>query len=87
MIRNLCHSVFIAAALLFAVPLRAQTAGKYLEQDSARFRVFYYAKDAGVVRELWQTLRMRIPAVEQQLGLALTDTVAFVIAPDPRDWA
>jgi hypothetical protein len=85
LIRNLCHSILILM-LLFAAPLCAQT-GKYLEQDSARFRVFYYAKDAGVVQELWRTLRARITIVEHDLGLALADTVTFVITPDQKEWA
>jgi len=58
----------------------------YVRQDSARFRVWYCPEDAQVVRGLWQTIRDRIPVVERQLGLALADTVAFVVTPTEKEW-
>ncbi|HEY3294498.1 MAG TPA: peptidase MA family metallohydrolase [bacterium] len=57
-----------------------------MEQDSARFRILYSTKDAGVVRDLWRVLRERVPVIEQNLGLALGDTVRFIIAPDQMEW-
>jgi hypothetical protein len=80
--------VLRVVGLLASVPvLSAQSReNDYVRQDSGRFRVWYCPEDARVVRALWKELRERIPLVEQQLGLALADTVAFVIAPSEKEW-
>ena len=57
-----------------------------MRQDSGRFRVWYCPEDAQVVRGLWRELRERIPLVEQQLQLALADTVTFVVTPSEKEW-
>lgn len=61
-------------------------AADYLRADSARFRIVYCPEDEGNVRVLWDVLRREIPLVEGRLGLAIADTVTFVITPDEREW-
>jgi hypothetical protein len=78
--------LFMLAVLLTRAGFAQSRAGDYIEQDSARFRVAYCPEDAGTVRELWQTLRLRVPYVEQRLGLALADTVMFVVTPSAKEW-
>lgn len=87
LIRNRLHSL-ILLLLLYVAPLLAQPGlEQYARQDSGRFRVLYAPQDAGVVHDLWRTIRDRVPQVEQRLRLALADTVTFVIAPTQQDWA
>lgn len=38
------------------------------------------------MRDLWQTLRSRVPFVERRLELALADTVTFVVTPSEKEW-
>lgn len=88
--RPCCSRVFrlTACILFFALPALARTTeGPYFHQDSARFRVYYRAEDAKVVRGLWRTLREQTPIVEQRLGLSLMDTVSFVVAPTEKEWS
>jgi hypothetical protein len=89
LIRNRSHKLAISllAILIWTCGLFAQTAPQqYQRQDSARFRVFYMPDDAKVVRGLWETLHDHVPDVENRLGLALADTVAFVVTPTPQEW-
>ena len=59
----------------------------YLRQDSARFVVLYTQQDAAAVSGFWSVIRDNLPVVERRLRLELADTVAFVIAPNAREWA
>jgi hypothetical protein len=59
---------------------------EYMRQDSARFAVFYTSQDAAALRMFWGTIRENVPLIERRLGLGLGDTVAFVIAPNAREW-
>jgi hypothetical protein len=87
LIRSRLHSLLFLL-LGCVLPVSAQTGlENYARQDSARFRVLYAPQDAGVVPEIWQTIRERVPQVEQRLRLSLADTVTFVIAPTPQEWA
>ena len=87
MTRNRCLRALCVIGLFASLPLWAQTRERdYVRQDSARFRVWYCPEDARVVRGLWKELRERIPLVEQQLQLALADTVAFVVTPSEKEW-
>lgn len=88
LIRSRWHKILLLL-LVFAVtcPLWAQSRERdYVRQDSARFRIWYCPEDAKVVRDLWSELRARIPLVENQLQLGLSDTVTFVVAPEEREW-
>jgi hypothetical protein len=89
LIRKLSHRYLLslllflaAAAALWAAPPPQQ----YQRQDSADFRVFYMPEDAKVVRGLWETLHQRVPEVENRLGLALADSVAFIVTPNQQEW-
>ncbi|MBU0507900.1 hypothetical protein KKH27_03555 [bacterium] len=89
MIRRLLYSSLVALVALFATAERGWCQGErseYRQQDSARFRVFYGADDEGVLPEFWTTIHVRVPQVERRLGLALADTVTFVITPTPEEW-
>ncbi len=57
-----------------------------MRQESGRFRVIYCPEDVGVIPDLWETIHTRLPQVERQLGLALADTVRFVITPSQAEW-
>jgi hypothetical protein len=73
--------------LAWVMPVLAQTrANDYVHEDSARFSVWFCPEDAKVVQGLWSELRERVPLVEQQLGLALADTVMFVVTPSEKEW-
>jgi hypothetical protein len=83
------HKILFFALVLFSLVslcFSQSRAKDYVSQGAGRFQVIYCPEDAGVIPSFWETLRFQVPQVEQQLGLALADTVRFVIVPTEAEW-
>ena len=89
MTRNPYLKHFLVACVFLVVSATAWAQSRerdYLRQDSSRFRIWYCPEDQGVVPSLWRVFYQRVPLLELQLRLSLSDTVDFIITPTKDEW-
>jgi hypothetical protein len=87
--RQLPKQFIILILLCFAIGnLFAQSRqSDYLRREFGKHTFVYCPEDSSLIEPLWNSLRTRIPIVEQQLRLSLSDSVRFIITPSEREWA
>lgn len=89
LIRNPLPKILLIATLFCVVCASASGQSRekdYISQDSSRFRIWYCPEDEAVVRDLWKIFHSRIPLLELQLRLSLSDTVNFIVTPSKEEW-